>query len=251
MFPRYVGSFLLIGVVGYSQSLYGVEQTAIQAAIDRYKVVGVISEESPRKPLSGIAVLKDTRTSETVTLTIGDPLPSNELFSIVSTKAGQVVVSSGQEEFTLQHNETSLEPPASEDQAGFDELSGKWEDKLSVLGNASALSKDKRLIPENEMATTGRVSGQVMSVTEDKMRYPLYKVENVLGDVEAGRDAAVDPFLEIDAFSQDWDWMPASEISLPDITTGEPEAPRILEAPSSSPWWAQEDDAFAPIKGEP
>ena len=157
MFPRYVGSFLLIGVVGYSQSLYGVEQTAIQAAIDRYKVVGVISEESPRKPLSGIAVLKDTRTSETVTLTIGDPLPSNELFSIVSTKAGQVVVSSGQEEFTLQHNETSLEPPASEDQVGFDELSGKWEDKLSVLGNASALSKDKRLIPENEMATTGRV----------------------------------------------------------------------------------------------
>jgi hypothetical protein len=252
MLPRCWTAVLVIGLTGYSQSLYGVEQTAIQAAMDRYKVVGVISEESPRQPLSGIAVLKDLRTSQTVTLTIGDPLPSNEIFSIVSTKAGQVVVSSGQEEFTLQHHETEVDVPPAESQGGFDELSGKWEDKVSVIGNASALSKDKRLIPENDLATTGRPTTTTMAPNDDKMRFPFYKVENVLGEGDSARDMAVDPFVEIDSFSQEWDWMPASDLSFSDVGIGgDPEAPRLLEAPSTSPWWVGEDDAFVPVKKEP
>lgn len=250
MVLRFATSGLIMSVVSFSPALYGVESTAIQAAMDRYKVVGVISEESPRKPLAGIAVLKDTRTSETLTLTIGDPLPSDAQFSIISTKSGQVVVSSGQEEFALQHSETAMEPATPSDQAGFDDLNGKWQDNVSMLGKASALSKDKRLIPESDLGTSGPSTGTSLSPTDDKMRFPYYKVDTMLGDAEVGREPAIDPFLEIDSFSQDWDWIPASDLTLTDIGMGEPEAPRILEGPSMNPWWVGEDEAFAPSKSD-
>ena len=251
MFLRYVASALVFGAIWFTPPVYGVERSAIQAAMDRYKVVGVISEESPRKPLAGIAVLKDLRTSETLTLTIGDPLPSDTDLSIVSTKAGQVVVSSGQEEFTLQHSESVVEPSRDENQPGFDELSGKWEDNVSVLGKASALSKDKRLLPDGDLGAVGRTSGATVSAADDKMRFPYYKVDTALGEVEAGRESAIDPFVEIDSFSQDWDWIPASDLTLTDIGLGDPEAPRILENPSFSPWWVGEDEGPATAKTEP
>ena len=227
---------------------FGVEASGIQKALDRYKVIGVISEESPRKPLAGIAVLKDGRTSQTHTLSIGDPLPNDPHISIISTKAGKVVVSDGKVEFALLHTETVLEPTTSSETPSVENVGVKWEDNVSLLGPSYSRTKDPRISTEGGLPS----SSVGLTLTDDKGRFPYYRVDNRQGELGDSPSLWRESYTELETFAQDWQWMPAGDLTID-------EGPRLLDAESnrefeersSNPWWTGGEEARSFSENEP
>lgn len=247
MAKKYAFGWIPVLLGALSPELYGVEETGIRAAFDRYKVIGVISEESPKKPLAGVAVLKDARTSLTHTLTIGDPLPGDPNLSLVSTKAGHVTVSDGREETTLGHTETVVEDAILVHQEDLGLADGKWDEKVSLLGNAGLLTKERRLLPDSK----GDAGQLPLTTAEEKVRFPYYRADAPFRDAEWGMDNFSDPLAEMDSFSQDWEWMPASDLSLADLDVPNPEISRGSYENGYSPWWVGKDEARSEQEIEP
>jgi hypothetical protein len=227
---------------------YGVEASGIQKALDRYKVVGVISEESPRKPLAGIAVLQDGRTSQTHTLSIGDPLPNDPDISIISTKSGKVVVSDGKVEFALLHTETVLDPPPSLETHSAENVGGKWEENVSLLGPTYSRTKDARISTEGGLPP----SSAGLTFTNDRGRFPYYKVDNSRGELDDSPSLWRESYTELDSFAQDWQWMPAGDLTIDEGPRSlDAESLREFEERSSNPWWTGGEEARSLGENEP
>jgi hypothetical protein len=233
---------------------YAIEQSAIQAAVDRYKVVGVISEESPKKPLAGVAVLKDLRTSHTFTLAIGDPLPENPALCLVSTKAGHVVISDGRKEATLLQTETEMDEALSSvdqpEEGGS--IGGKWEDNVSILGQSYSRLAENSLSKE----TDSTKSNVALGLSEEKGRFPYFKVDNAQSGLEKSDDAISEGPTEMDPWIQDWEWTPASEINTeealkwPEPKWSQYDLLREGDDAIMNPWWLGEGEARSPAESE-
>lgn len=217
---------------------YGVQGTPLGAIGERWNVVGVISEESPQRPLGGVVVLRHKLTKETHTLTVGDPLPGDPTISIVSTKPGRVKVSDGQKEVTLEG--VDADPAVDSDVTPTDDAPLA---KKSLIG-ASALDSGA-VFPtwtgtgrEDSMVPKGIFERPVSSLTDEAFRFPYLKAERSLRPTSEGVSAeASDPYLGLESFSQVFE---KSMIERDDSAGGD-DPDREETGPLPSPWWSGEE----------
>lgn len=86
-----------------AESAAAVEKEPIRI-VDRWSVIGVISESETH----GIAVLRNNQSHRTFTLSLGDAVPNEFGFALVSVANRKVVIGNGKEKVTLAFAESDI-----------------------------------------------------------------------------------------------------------------------------------------------
>jgi len=155
--------------------LHAADQTSIS---QRMSVVGVIAESDP-SGRQGIAVLKDSRGGRTFAVQTGESVPGEPTMVVKSVRRNEVLVSNGQEQFTLTYFDAGSANPTGGNSANDGNSSaGSYAKKESSDADSGFLvtinphnSRDVS-IPENTPPSTTVVNQPGSSgVREDSTGY--------------------------------------------------------------------------------
>lgn len=194
-------ALILVVLAFAASSGFAVEQKDIKV-VETWAVVGVIAGTDPKGHDIGIAVLRNTQTKHTYTLSIGDAVPNEFGFVLQSVQNRAVVIADGERQLRLSFAESSASGSGYGSEDEHENRTARFIDSYYRGLSDSPIEVFKSERDHDEATPDSDGSAR------DSMHYPLRRFGNYKDDASRSR----------------FDWYRNDGATYAEPSTGEPEA---------------------------